>query len=438
LPLAAIILAAQERYRRGRDALIAELFNQQAVSPQGGSERMGRDNPHEKLRKIVTSTRDLLGRQTSDEKELSRTLGEILDKNIRPLTHELWAGPGRRYTDFSFLNLIQIAVSRHQHWPILTAGAVLAANGLFVIEATGWREGMARAAITATLAWLTASLLRALPTRRMVHSVVFLLAGICVFAITNEVVAGALFGPFLTLSPALSALANGVLFAGSLMVFGMLRVARNDHLGIHNELRQLQEGRYVMRSVSAEQWRNRQRDLAQLLHGRLQNHMLSLILSLTTNTARIHRDKVLADLDVIEKHLNQQDALLLKKLSGGIREQLEELANMWEGIVTVRVHVDNYLIPSSDASDAICVLAEEAITNAVRHGLASAVAIRVSHGTDHWRLEVYDNGVGPRNGRPGLGTLTAQQIAADRWSLSARTDAPGSVVHFDIPDALPS
>ena len=98
-------------------------------------------------------------------------------------------------------------------------------------------------------------------------------------------------------------------------------------------------------------------------------------------------------------------------------------------------------VPPLDSRRALAVfrILQEALTNVARHANAGQIAVTVAAWDDRLRLEVCDDGVGPRAStgreRSGLGLLGMQERAA-AWggTVSIRENVPhGTVVTLDMP-----
>jgi two-component sensor histidine kinase len=78
-------------------------------------------------------------------------------------------------------------------------------------------------------------------------------------------------------------------------------------------------------------------------------------------------------------------------------------------------------------------LVEEAIANAVHHGAASEVSVRIAWEGEDLTITVRDNGTGPGKGAPGLGSRLFSSFGG-RWDLGGRTDdGKGSVLTICLP-----
>jgi anti-sigma regulatory factor (Ser/Thr protein kinase) len=68
----------------------------------------------------------------------------------------------------------------------------------------------------------------------------------------------------------------------------------------------------------------------------------------------------------------------------------------------------------------------EAVVNAARHGLATSVNADITVSGSGLEVRVVDDGVGPRDGTPGLGSAYFSANSGGEWSLVAGSDG-GSV-----------
>jgi signal transduction histidine kinase len=113
--------------------------------------------------------------------------------------------------------------------------------------------------------------------------------------------------------------------------------------------------------------------------------------------------------------------------------ELSRLMVMWEGILSTEL-----VLPNSDEDVSkidtrnIIHVVEEAFSNALRHGHATeATIILIATGTGI-SLSVIDNGLGPRDGLPGLGSSLFNSIAGSNWSLVRGPDGIGTQLNLQI------
>jgi two-component system sensor histidine kinase DesK len=304
-------------------------------------------------------------------------------------------------------------------------------NGPFLIPMVGWAEGLGRLAMTTALAFLLLLLLRVKSLPGVARGLFLLISGTLVFAFFSELIAVAIFGPSATRLAFVSGLGNAVLFFSTTVVLGIARVAHRDSQGIRSELEHLLGNSSWQGQLTVERDRLRHREVAELLHGHVQNRLLSVVLALTSRPPNQKHDDFATELAVIENTLfgardtSKDDRVPSTSL---LESEVAQLATRWAGIIAVST-VNG--VAGDIAHPLVTVVGragEEAISNAVRHGLASAVEVRVEKSGDDIVLTVTDNGVGPRSGHPGLGSLYLTQVAGKRWSLKPGVLGAGSLL----------
>jgi signal transduction histidine kinase len=114
-------------------------------------------------------------------------------------------------------------------------------------------------------------------------------------------------------------------------------------------------------------------------------------------------------------------------------EVLESLAERWDGFVDLETQLDSQLVGFAfDRSWALIEVLNEAISNSIRHGMASQVFVKVVKIGNLLDISVSDNGIGPTSGKPGLGSRIIEEITSGNWSLSS-SPAGGSVLNLQLP-----
>ena len=157
-----------------------------------------------------------------------------------------------------------------------------------------------------------------------------------------------------------------------------------------------------------------------MLHGTVQAALTAALTRLQTfsETDPYQASLVRADLDRAAKALQE-----LPSDEIDFAEALEELKAAWDGVCSINVSVDMRAERAlkSQRGTAYCVneIAKEAIGNAVRHGGATAVSVKITRPQDDIiELEFENNGV-PVTGRArkkGIGSRMLDDITLS-WSL---------------------
>jgi signal transduction histidine kinase len=434
LPTAAIVLATRARYQAQREILIAELLRSRS-SPGSSTSDLRVDDPtNTRVQAVITEAKSMLGDSSLPPETLAMKLSDLIDKKLRPLSHELWAGTSRKVTDFSLADLIGILLGHRSYWVWPTTLFVILTNGPFVVSVVGFEEGLIRVGITATAAYVT---LKVVSTGKPVEAPTglgLLAIGAMTFTVTNEIIAYSLFGPFDDWPLGLSGVINVLIYMANAIVLGVALIARQDNNAIRNELGKLLGDKSWQGRLDIDQARLRHREVAELLHGRIQNRLLAVVLSLTSELGNREREEVLAELTTLENTLFASSHPGSDDTTEGVEKELAKLAHRWSGIIAVSVTCAAVGVLNSTLVSHIVRVGEESISNAVRHGLASTVSLHLRREGAGIVLTATDDGVGPRNGLPGLGSLYLSQMAGRNWSLSPGPDSVGSVlsVRFDV------
>ncbi len=173
-------------------------------------------------------------------------------------------------------------------------------------------------------------------------------------------------------------------------------------------------------------------DIARYLHGNLQSRVMALGLSL-----KVRENKDQSSMDsALTLSQSLLDSPFSELLVQGDRSLLDEVsfnAAKWDGLLNIHVNIE---VDDSQLSQiqkrAIGSALEEAFANALRHGLAKEVEVRIYQDELGINVAVSDDGVGPRNTPPGLGSRLYDSVAIRGWSLQYRLDYEGSILELRI------
>jgi len=183
------------------------------------------------------------------------------------------------------------------------------------------------------------------------------------------------------------------------------------------------------------------RTLARYVHGTLQSRLLASALA-------IEQAERVGDPAGFDRALEQaRDALLvpelLPPLATDLTAAIAQVTAMWQGIAKVTAQIVQPLPPVPPPCIAeICVIVEEGLANAMRHGSATMADVTIAlHDDRHLAITIADDGDGPAGGSPGLGATIFDQASASPWTLMPRTDGPGAVLHVVVeiaPSVVPT
>ena len=173
-------------------------------------------------------------------------------------------------------------------------------------------------------------------------------------------------------------------------------------------------------------------DIARYLHGNLQSRVMALGLSLQV---REIKDQVSMDsaLSLSQSLLDSPFSEFLAAEDRSLFDEVSFNATKWDGLLSIHVNIE---VADSQLSQiqkrAVGTALEEAFANALRHGLAKEVEIKIYQDGLGITVAVLDDGVGPRNTPHGLGSRLYDSVATRGWSLQHRLDDKGSILELRI------
>lgn len=379
----AVISAGQARFSKLREELIAERVRKLSNERIDTSE----------LKNFADGAQQLLSTAAeSSSLEVAALIRSIVQDQLRPLSHRLWDREQDLTPGFSARELAIRALQFRPYrvWRIVPVYALGSIAPIVVLAADNWPMALAVLVGSTTLVLLLANFLR----RRSdfaKQQFVFTLVASATLSVS------ATFGLLALLGFASSTMLwlSSAWWIGTLIVVvGMLVVALEDYGQQRRMLAEL-ANQEISSAAQGAIRAIRNRELANLLHSKTQNRMLA-------QAMRLEAGANLADeLTALKTLLAKLPALQAEELTA------EELAARWQGILEIDFQLER------PADQLILRVCEEAITNAMRHGLATRILVVLKQN----ELIVTDDGLGPVSGSEGLGS--SLYSSAGTWSLSA-------------------
>jgi len=102
---------------------------------------------------------------------------------------------------------------------------------------------------------------------------------------------------------------------------------------------------------------------------------------------------------------------------GSIAEEVARKVSLWGDACRFTVAVGPGVSTSGADSLIVGRVVEEGLTNAIRHGQATAISVRVDVEGAGVLIVVADDGAGPKEGTAGLGSALLDQATGGAWSL---------------------
>ena len=191
--------------------------------------------------------------------------------------------------------------------------------------------------------------------------------------------------------------------------------------------------------LNQQVWAERTR-LGRFLHGSVQSSLTSTALLIETSVAKdmdpgeIARQTGLR----LRNLLDTTDVPITSVLPGAdIALTLDRIAQVWSRLADISIDVTDAVERTCaldiDAAEATIEVAREGITNAIRHGNADSVMVRVQHDSHALKLVVSDNGSFSGAARTGLGTSMLDSMCST-WSRERSADG-GTALECRIPCA---
>ena len=194
------------------------------------------------------------------------------------------------------------------------------------------------------------------------------------------------------------------------------------------------------------------RDIAQQLHGSVQNRLIVLLHRLTELERAASPGELAAEMgnlrqqlgDLLDTHVRPISRRLYPSiLHRGLVPALQSLGDQYEASMAIEVELDEELVRQEKANPQLISeqvrlaafrVAEEALTNVVKHTKASRVTIGLELSSEGWlRLRILDNGQGFDVGSAsrGLGILMMQdytEVVDGRCVIHSALDEGTSVI----------
>jgi two-component sensor histidine kinase len=419
LPIIALLAATFARYRAERDLLVLER-----VKSRLESHRVAPQDPdRQALATFLADSRQRLSGVSSgieqEPKEIAKTLRTLIEDGLRPLSHRMFQREREKEQPFSLRDLTLLALTKNP-FPlrIIAAGFVI---GLLPINLRtfGALEALGRTGMYLAVILFVFASWRSLKPKKTFAVIGVFVIGNLMAGFLAPILTEVTYGPVLALdaSPAWIALflwlAQLSLFAS---IVNQVVSTRDD---IREELSSYLGKGGLDQAVKAATRKISSRDLAQYVHSNLQNRLLASALKLETEN--LSAEEVNQQLTSIQLLLDGALDSYQSDSTNSVEQGLREVTSGWQGFVSMSLGVDVAEV-ELDASQTKLVIqvVSEAISNSVRHGLASAVRINVATVPDDQsaiEITVSDDGLGPRSGSSGLGTELFEAVSEGNWTI---------------------
>ena len=340
----------------------------------------------------------------------ARILRAGIDERIRPLSHELWQAS--RLPTRSVRSLRQfLARAARTPPPLLWVAATLAI--VFVVNSLIWNELILGLVVGVTYANTFVAILlvgyfgrvTVTPQRNFAT-----LAGLLVLPALAVWIAASLMA-WPSPDASLAVMAIGGVVAVAFAVMG--RTAVDDRERTLDALRTSITPSFLESEMAEADQRKLSERTATHLHNTVQARLTAAALHL--EHAAAIRDDALAHTSVEQARSALANVRLPGERVQNPRERLEEIVTAWTGIATMEVHTPESMGDIARWHIAVDAI-EEAVANAIRHGHATTITIRITEEEDALGITVHDDSRSEGSAASrGLGDVWFDAISEGRW-----------------------
>lgn len=369
----------------------------------------------------------------SDMTKMLEKLSTITRGQLNEIKQEIQASYRKEYPEINFLNLFRYALQK-QPFPIFLIVAILLISSInYVLTSTPSDQLFTRllviALVPSIIFWLGNVIITQLKKGQWIVWLLFISISAPLTFISNA----AIFDD--EILPLLGPILIYEIWTFSVCVFSSLLVAfSQQRTNIDSVLlAELDENLIKQRAIELVN-SNKLREISSFIHGQVQ----SRIMAATVNIALAQESKNETAIDAEIANLREMANSPLKNFDPTTEKDLSssisQLSNTWKGLLTIEFLNHSQVKLYELESRGVANLLEEALLNAFRHGHAALIQIGTKHSDSHLTITVTDDGMGPRNGAPGIGSSIYDAFTS-KWHLSPGPNGIGSqlTLEIDIP-----
>lgn len=400
VPAVAMFGSLRYRYAEQREALISEK-----IASEGG------ENYPETLVRFIESAKQKLAQsgKSMGAEGLAAELREIVNSDLRPLSQEIWVRESRKFPSFRLSQIAKVAIGKHVYAPGLVIPIWALTTLIATIRVISIEEGLLIQVLRSFILFVGLFIASKFKMKTFNGALIVYLVAMTLIAFVQVSFGTALSGERSFGDDVGFMVANLIWLCQLTLFVGMGKAFLEMGKKVENEFASFLNAKDIAELRNSRELVLRDRQLAQFLHGHMQTRLNGVANRLET---RKSSGKVNDDLDMINKVLNEALAHFGKQQTKTIVEAIEALERDWGGVVQLSFALQEIQLEPGQV-EVVREVINEAVANSVRHGFASRVTIVLSDGPT---LEITDDGTGPRDGQPGLGTTYFESIS-DSWKL---------------------
>jgi hypothetical protein len=410
-PAVALFGSLRFRYTQQREALIHEKI----ASANG-------ENYPATLLRFVADAKVRIARagNSFEPQRIVSDLRDIVNSDLRPLSQQIWRRESASLPSFKLSQIAKLALRGH----VYSIGWVVPLWALTTITATArafsLEESLGIQLVRALLLIAGMLIAKRIPVKSFAGSLIVYVSAMSLVGL-SQVGLGSLLSEGRALGEDLGfAVANLIWLFQLTMFIGMVRAFLELGKKVESEYEKFLDEADIEVMKSSRDRALKDRQLAQFLHGHMQTKLNAVAARIE---ARQSQGNLSAYIEQIEKVLNDAVMEFGKQQVTDIENVIESLQRDWGGFVKLTFAISPAQLSQKQLED-VKEVVNEGIANAVRHGFASRVSVTLGAGPE---ITITDDGTGPRDGVPGLGTSYFDSISKD-WELRATT--AGSILRL--------
>jgi len=367
-----------------------------------------------------------------DAAEVAEDIKQIIEKKIRPLSHRLWLDRSDHVLRFRLSRLLFDALLAKQ-LPYIGISLFFLFVHLIGIAIPGGFAVGAGAALAASFSLFmilfVEDVLRDwhIVLGNWLHPFVLVLIGIIPSTITMQMIEwisgerpnAYIFWLLVIMNPVTTIAITIInqIFQDRAKILELLDKSVTDDL--------LEEHLHTLAKI------NQDSQIATYLHGSLQAELTAIALQL--QQAAKSGDSI-----GVRKMVKMAQIVITRDLSEDFTshelsplDKLNEFARAWTGIAEIQILLSDTELYSIDFLSDVSQLVEEAVSSAVRFGLATSVEVRGQREGNYFHLTISDNGRSSGGGAQGLGSRILDELAPELWKRKFMDH--GAVLDIHLP-----
>ena len=364
---------------------------------------------------------------------IAAVLTHAAENLIRPLSHELMS---ERRLDFPAPRIWQIFLSSIKR-PILPIVPILVATNISVAtlairEVVPFGTLLIMCLLQSALVWIAIVFILKMTWRFIHFGQMAIFIGTLFIVIADRIGLELLGINGYRFSQNQRILLNFLWFFSILLVVSFLAQLFRGENEVEFFVEQMISSKIIDQKLIADETLRVKHDIARYLHGNLQSRIMSLGLTLELNK---NQDQASLDsaLTLAQSLLQSPFAEYLELRERTLTEEVEINCSKWHGLLEIETEIEDIDSELSfPQKRGVGTALEEALANALRHGFANSIIIRIFKVDEGVTVQVLDDGIGPRAGGAGLGSKLYDSVASRGWTLQHRPDGNGTVLELKL------